>query len=512
MITESRSGLDTKEHRKFGTSISITHIAFFILIFSFILIVWGFYSTEMILWNRLPYSDGQWANDNPIHLTTELDNLNSMLKSSINLISIGIVSMIIISFILIVYYFVLLLLGRNNDKWTSQYRASFIFLAISSGIISILGQFFTHAITLIGELPSRNGEITGSEWLNIQIPKRTEALKSIGENMFLIFFFILVISILILYLQKAKKEEIITYKSEKPKSNIIFRFFSSFKRLLANFIINFQIYVILLFYLAITLIPVLITLIISITSKEMFNDPIQGFFFNYSSLLFALSSNEPAFASAFLISIILGTGTAVFGLSVSLSAGYALARFKFSGNKLFTFLILSTQMFPGLILLIPQFVLWKSLGLLREEALLFGVLLAYVSGAVAYCTWMMKGYFETIPIDLEEAAQIDGAGQLSTFLKIALPLSKPGMVAVSIFTFLTAWSEFVLARSFIGEGSPVATLPLLFYNYQNMGAPDNPIFFELLAPYAIIVALPMIIFFMLLQKQLASGVVAGGIK
>jgi len=124
----------------------------------------------------------------------------------------------------------------------------------------------------------------------------------------------------------------------------------------------------------------------------------------------------------------------------------------------------------------------------------------------------MKGYFETIPIDLEEAALIDGAGRLGTFFRIAIPLAKPGMVAVLIFTFLTAWSEFVLARTFIGETAPQATLPLLFYNYQNTAAPDNPIFFELLAPYAVLVALPPVIMFLLLQKELAAGAVAGGIK
>ncbi|MHA2333183.1 MAG: carbohydrate ABC transporter permease, partial [Candidatus Hodarchaeales archaeon] len=277
-------------------------------------------------------------------------------------------------------------------------------------------------------------------------------------------------------------------------------------------------YLIMIIYLLFTLIPVIITIIVSVSTTldlrlhQLPMDPMKGLIMNYSSVMFALSIDEPAFATAFINSMILGIGTGTLGLTVSLTAGYALARFKFRGNKFTTFLILSTQMFPGLILLIPQYVIWTNLNLLEPEVLIFGVLLAYVSGAVAYCTWMMKGYFETIPLDLEEAAMIDGASQLGTFYKIAIPLSKAGMVAVLIFTFLTAWSEFVLARTFIGETNPQATLPLLFYNYQNPAAPDNPIFFELLAPYALLVALPMIILFMLLQKQLAEGAVAGGIK
>jgi arabinogalactan oligomer/maltooligosaccharide transport system permease protein len=134
------------------------------------------------------------------------------------------------------------------------------------------------------------------------------------------------------------------------------------------------------------------------------------------------------------------------------------------------------------------------------------------TGATAYCVWMMKGYFETIPVDIEEAALIDGYGKFTTFIRIALPLAKAGMVAVMVYTFLSAWQEFVLARTFIGESSPLGTLPLLFYNYQNLNAPDNPTFYELLAPYSIIVAAPVVIFYLILQSQLVSGVIAGGVK
>ncbi|MFX1514141.1 MAG: carbohydrate ABC transporter permease, partial [Promethearchaeota archaeon] len=293
-------------------------------------------------------------------------------------------------------------------------------------------------------------------------------------------------------------------------------------------------YLILAVYLLFTLAPVFITILVSISTSfgidqgDYATKPIESFVLNYSSVLFARSVAEPAFTSAFINSLILGLGTAGLGIGISLTGGYALARFKFRGNKLATFVILSTQMFPGLILLIPQYLIWKELNLLNRDPFTFkladfsieteisvviiGVLIAYASGSVAYCTWMLKGYFETIPEEMEEAALIDGCDWFGAFWRIAVPLAKPGMVAVALFTFITAWNEFILARTFIREGEPQATLPLLLYNYQDLGAPDVPVYFALLAPYAILIATPIVIMFMLLQKQLAAGATAGGIK
>jgi arabinogalactan oligomer/maltooligosaccharide transport system permease protein len=233
---------------------------------------------------------------------------------------------------------------------------------------------------------------------------------------------------------------------------------------------------------------------------------------NYSSVMFALSVDEPSFRNAFFNSLFIGFGTSLLGLALSVTSAYALARFKFRGKTFVTFIILATQMFPAIILLIPQYVIMSQLGLLERDVVLFGLLLVMATGSTAYVTWMMKGYFETIPRDIEEAAYIDGYGKFSTFLKIVLPLAKSGMVAVMVFTFLSAWQEFILARTFIGSSDPRATLPLLFYNYQNLNAPDTPTFFELLSPYSILVATPVVVFYLILQKQLVSGALAGGVK
>jgi ABC-type glycerol-3-phosphate transport system permease component len=108
---------------------------------------------------------------------------------------------------------------------------------------------------------------------------------------------------------------------------------------------------------------------------------------------------------------------------------------------------------------------------------------------------------------------IDGYGRFGSFIKIALPLARPGMIAVMVFTFLGAWQEFILAQTFITQTAVSNyTLPLLFQNFQRIDAPDIPVFYELLSAYSIIVALPVVIFYLLLQKQLMGGAIAGGIK
>jgi ABC-type glycerol-3-phosphate transport system permease component len=261
---------------------------------------------------------------------------------------------------------------------------------------------------------------------------------------------------------------------------------------------------------------VVITLKISISTfsgvrNSSLSEPLRAFIANYSSVAFTVSIDETQFGSAFIRSISLGLGTGLVGLTISISAAYALARFKFKGNKFMTFFILSTQMFPGLILLIPQYLIWSNLGLLKEDIVIFGVLLASSTGAMAYCTWMMKGYFKSVPIEIEEAAIIDGAGRFGTFTRIALPLVKSGIIAVLLFTFITSWQDFVLARIFISQETK-QTLPLLFYNFQDMTKADAPVYFDLVAPYSIMVALPVVIFFILLQKDLAAGAVAGSVK
>ncbi|MHA1745515.1 MAG: carbohydrate ABC transporter permease [Promethearchaeota archaeon] len=477
---------------------SMEHLILFLLIFGFIFMFACFWAIESILWNRVVYSTGsQWQNTQPIYLSTPLEELQSKLIANYIGLVFGVILMVI-AFALLSYRIIL------KKNWNDKSKNPLIVLIICSGVVSILGFWLKGSILTIVTFPSIRDGQSGSEWIN-DIASFSNSIALFGMIIGILFFVIFVICSILLFLYREKEEVVI-------KEDF------SLKKFFLGIIQNIPFYIILLLYLFFTLIPVYLALKVSISTVSDLSaeinpsDPFFALIQNYSSVLFTVSLDEPAFSSAFMNSIIIGIGTGILGLSVSLTAAYALARIDFGGNKFITSIILATQMFPGLILLIPQYVIWTNLGLLERDVVVFGLLLASASGATAYCTWMMKGYFETIPIDIEEAAYIDGAGRFATFVKIAIPLAKAGIVAVLVFTFITSWQEFVLARTFIGETDPRATLPLLFYNYQNTAAPDAPVFYELLAPYAVIVALPIVIFFMLLQKQLAAGAVAGGVK
>ena len=141
-------------------------------------------------------------------------------------------------------------------------------------------------------------------------------------------------------------------------------------------------------------------------------------------------------------SVIISAITSVIGIVLSCTAGYAMSRFTFPGRDTGMSLFLITQMFPGVVMAIPLYILMDELGLLNS---IWGLALAYASTAIPFCTWNLKGYFDTIPKELEEAARMDGASQWVIFTQIVLPLSKPALAVTGLFSFMAAWNEFILA-------------------------------------------------------------------
>ena len=494
VFTEKKESFLTIEPKK----TSKESIFLIIAIFGFILLFISWYQIESLLWNRIRYSTGSgWVSVAPIYQNVPLADMRYMITSYLVMYLFGILcNIVIIAFLLKVLMI--------DHIWNENVKKLTIILSISSGLTSITGFWLFNSIWVMEgiKLVTDTGQ-PGYDWVRIDLGDLSQFIFIIGIIISIIFFILTVITIIYLVSNREKKEK-------KPGMK------QGAEDIIKNILLNIPFYIVLIIYLIFTLLPVYLTLKISIsTFSGVFNseviEPIKAFIINYSSVIFTVSENETQFGSAFLRSIFIGIGTGSIGLLFSVTAAYSLARFKYRGNKFFTFLIISTQMFPGLILLIPQYLIWSTLGLLEENVVIIGVLLASSTGAIAYCTWMMKGYFETIPIDIEEAAIMDGAGKVGTFVKIALPLVKSGMVAVLLFTLITSWQDFVLARTFI-QVETKQTLPLLFYNFQDMTRSDAPVYFDLVAPYSIIVALPIVIFFMLLQKTLAVGAVAGGIK
>jgi arabinogalactan oligomer/maltooligosaccharide transport system permease protein len=205
-----------------------------------------------------------------------------------------------------------------------------------------------------------------------------------------------------------------------------------------------------------------------------------------------------------LNSVVIALATTAIGVALSCTAAYALSRFRFPGRKasLTTFLVV--QMFPATLLLMPLYVVLDKLHLLNSIA---GLVLVYATTAIPFCVWMLKGYFDTLPRELEEAARIDGASPWLIFRRIVLPLARPGIAVTALFSFMTAWNEFIMASTFMTDESRY-TLPVLIQSTVTEHTADYGLF----AAGAIITSIPVMIAFYVLQKYLVGGLTAGAVK
>ncbi|MBT9558928.1 MAG: ABC transporter permease subunit, partial [Myxococcales bacterium] len=203
-------------------------------------------------------------------------------------------------------------------------------------------------------------------------------------------------------------------------------------------------------------------------------------------------------------SIVVSLATTVVGVALATTAAYAFSRFRFYGRNGGMTMFLVTQMFPGVLMLIPLFVIMNELGLLDG---LLGLIIVYSTTAIPFCVWMLKGYFDTIPRELEESAIMDGAGRFTIFVRIILPLAAPAIAVTALFSFMTAWNEFVLAFTF--NNDPLAqTLPVTIQRYAD---PKSTLWGSFAAA-SIIVSIPVMALFYRLQNFLVSGLTAGSVK
>ncbi|HPR18269.1 MAG TPA: sugar ABC transporter permease [Candidatus Cloacimonadota bacterium] len=204
-------------------------------------------------------------------------------------------------------------------------------------------------------------------------------------------------------------------------------------------------------------------------------------------------------------SVIVSFVTVVSSLFLATTAAYAFSRFKFPGQKSGMLSLLVTQMFPGVLMIIPQFILISEI--LHLYGSLWGLIIIYSTTALPFSIWVLKGYFDTIPISLEESATIDGASKGRIFWEIILPLSKPSIAITGLFSFMTAWNEFILAATFLDAESKY-TLPIgLRQMVGEFGAEWGSF-----AASSLLVAIPVVVLFMAFQKFLVSGLTAGGVK
>lgn len=210
------------------------------------------------------------------------------------------------------------------------------------------------------------------------------------------------------------------------------------------------------------------------------------------------------FARLFLNSVKVGLMSTVVALGVGTLGAYALARFSFRGKELFGGSVLLAYMFPGALLAIPLVVLFARLGLSNSHA---GLILAYLTFAVPFIMWVLRGFFRAIPRDYEEAAMIDGASRLGAFVRVVLPQAMPGIIATGIFAFIFAWNEYLLALLLISDES-LRTLPPGLMRF--LSATD--VNWGLMMAASVLVTLPMALAFGFIQRHLVTGIGAGGVK
>jgi N,N'-diacetylchitobiose transport system permease protein len=204
-------------------------------------------------------------------------------------------------------------------------------------------------------------------------------------------------------------------------------------------------------------------------------------------------------------SVIVVVATVVISLVISFFAALALAKYRFTGRKLFIVLVIGIQMLPQAGLIIPLYVV---LAKHNEVNKLSGLILVYLTFALPFCVWTLRGFLLGIPKDLEEAAMVDGSSRLGAFVRILLPLVAPGLVATSVFAFITSWNEYIFATTLLHDNNKQTITVFLSLMYGGARFVD----WGAIMAASTMVAIPVVIFFLLVQRRIAFGLTVGAVK
>jgi len=218
---------------------------------------------------------------------------------------------------------------------------------------------------------------------------------------------------------------------------------------------------------------------------------------------YELFANQP-FLRWLLNSFIVSAAVTVLGVALAATAGYAFSRYKFRGRDSAMLALITTQMFPATMLLLPLFIMLIKIGAYDSY---LGLIIAYSATALPFTTWQMKGYYDTIPYSLEEAASIDGCSPIGIFWRIILPLATPALAITALFSFMTAWSEYLVAAVLIQDKN-LFTLPLGLKLFQSAMQTS----WGLYSAGAVVVSIPVVMIFLLLSRWLVSGLTLGSVK
>jgi len=219
---------------------------------------------------------------------------------------------------------------------------------------------------------------------------------------------------------------------------------------------------------------------------------------------FVTAITKPGFITYLSNSLIVTLGSVLCALVAGLLAAVPLARIRFRGRKGFMILVMVAQLAPVQAMFIPMYLLMRDAGLLNQLPSLLAV---YTATTLPFTTWMLYGFVNGIPLELEEAAMIDGCGRWGAFRRVTLPLLGPGLVATSVFSFITAWNEFLYALVFMRDASK-QTLPVWLSTFRTAFSID----WGGIMAASVIYALPALVFFLIVQRKLVSGLTSGAVK
>jgi multiple sugar transport system permease protein len=225
---------------------------------------------------------------------------------------------------------------------------------------------------------------------------------------------------------------------------------------------------------------------------------------NYFKLLDPKNSVGQDFLRYFWNSIVVSTLTTILALVVAVPAAYAFSRFQFPGRTFLFFSVLLRNMFPAVIFLVPLFILMRWLGLVNTHG---SLILTYLTFGLPLAIWLLKGFYDNIPIQLEQAARIDGATRFKAFLLIVMPLSAPGIIATAIYSFILAWNEYIYAYTFLNRNDQL-TLPVGIQRFFAENTTDWP---GLMAA-SFMMSVPVVVLFLVLQRYFVRALTEGAVK
>ncbi|MEW1808623.1 carbohydrate ABC transporter permease [Pseudarthrobacter sp. NPDC080039] len=214
-------------------------------------------------------------------------------------------------------------------------------------------------------------------------------------------------------------------------------------------------------------------------------------------------------ASYFGNSLIVAGAATVISLIIAVFASYAISRYRFFGRFIFSTTVLSTQMFPGVLFLLPLFLIFVNINTATGIQLVGtrgGLIITYLTFSLPFSIWMLAGYFDGIPHELDEAAKVDGCGPIGALLKVVLPTARPGLIAVAIYSFMTSWGEVLFASVMTTDANRTLAVGLQLYSTQ------TNVYWNQIMAASLVVSVPVVVGFLLLQRNFVAGLTAGAVK